>query len=278
MDVLGFRNADQHHAGAEERPCARNLTSATDRKVFNTMVSFRILLTLMLLAMPALLRAADNELTEAEKAAGWELLFDGKTLGKWKHVNGWKSDELTARPEAIQENSLQPHMGTKPYDYMMVYTEPLEDFVLQMDFKTAPVCNSGIFIRTQSLQPNIEKKQDIGFGAIEIAVDTTTDTSYTSMGALYGLSKPLVNALKPAGEWNHIVITNHENLIMVVLNDQVVNVADLDLWTQGGINADGTEHKFGKDKTYNNHPRKGYIGLQDHGAKCWYKNIKLKRL
>jgi len=26
------------------------------------------------------------------------------------------------------------------------------------------------------------------------------------------------------------------------------------------------------------HPQKGYIGLQDHGSNCWYKNIKLKEL
>jgi hypothetical protein len=29
---------------------------------------------------------------------------------------------------------------------------------------------------------------------------------------------------------------------------------------------------------YKSHPRLGYIGLQDHGADCWYKNIKLKVL
>jgi hypothetical protein len=29
---------------------------------------------------------------------------------------------------------------------------------------------------------------------------------------------------------------------------------------------------------YRDHPRHGYIGLQDHGADCWYKNIKLRPL
>ena len=37
---------------------------------------------------------------------------------------------------------------------------------------------------------------------------------------------------------------------------------------------DGSEHKF--DVAYKDHPRKGYIGLQDHGRPCWYKNIKLR--
>ena len=29
-----------------------------------------------------------NVLTPAEKAAGWELLFDGKTMGGWHGYNG----------------------------------------------------------------------------------------------------------------------------------------------------------------------------------------------
>jgi hypothetical protein len=29
---------------------------------------------------------------------------------------------------------------------------------------------------------------------------------------------------------------------------------------------------------YKDHPRKGYLGLQDHGAPCWFKNIKIKPL
>ena len=35
-------------------------------------------------------------------------------------------------------------------------------------------------------------------------------------------------------------------------------------------------HKF--DVAYRDHPRRGYIGLQDHGSPCWFKNIKLKDL
>jgi hypothetical protein len=37
--------------------------------------------SLLLLALPS--HAEDNTLTEAEKAAGWQLLFDGKSLDGW---------------------------------------------------------------------------------------------------------------------------------------------------------------------------------------------------
>jgi hypothetical protein len=50
----------------------------------------------------------------------------------------------------------------------------------------------------------------------------------------------------------------------------------LDEWTEANRRPDGTQHKF--DVAYKNHPRQGYIGLQDHGSDCWYRNIKLKPL
>ena len=53
-------------------------------------------------------------------------------------------------------------------------------------------------------------------------------------------------------------------------------VYDLDQWTEKYKRPDGSDHKF--DVAYKDHPRKGHIGLQDHGSDCWYKNIKLKVL
>jgi hypothetical protein len=51
---------------------------------------------------------------------------------------------------------------------------------------------------------------------------------------------------------------------------------NLDEFSKPYLRPDGTRHKF--DIAYKDHPRKGYIGLQDHGAPCWYKNIKIKPL
>jgi hypothetical protein len=65
-------------------------------------------------------------------------------------------------------------------------------------------------------------------------------------------------------------------LIQVEVNGRLVSRIDLDLWTELNKRPDGSAHKF--DIAYKNHPRKGYIGLQDHGSDCWYRNIKLKKL
>jgi hypothetical protein len=81
---------------------------------------------------------------------------------------------------------------------------------------------------------------------------------------------------KPVGEWNHMTITCDKNLIIVEFNGEKVTTMDMDQFVEKNKRPDGSMHKF--DIAYKDHPRKGYIGLQDHGGECWYKNIKLKPL
>jgi hypothetical protein len=69
------------------------------------------------------------------------------------------------------------------------------------------------------------------------------------------------------------VITCDRNRINVELNGEAVAQMDLDQWTEPNRRPDGSPHKF--DVAFKDHPRRGYIGLQDHGADCWFKNIKL---
>ena len=42
------------------------------------------------------------------------------------------------------------------------------------------------------------------------------------------------------------------------------------------LRPDGSRHKF--DVAYKDQPRMGYLGLQDHGSPCWFKNVKIKPL
>ena len=74
----------------------------------------------------------------------------------------------------------------------------------------------------------------------------------------------------------YLVITSDGPRLTVALNGRVVTRMDLDEWATPLRRPDGSQHKF--DVAYKDHPRKGYIGLQDHGAPCWFKNIKIKPL
>ena len=221
-------------------------------------------LWLGLLSAPTLF-GAENELTEAERKNGWLLLFDGKTTA------GWMNSDRTAPRTPVEEGSLNPH---KAGHYMLVHTQQWENFLLSLDFKISQGCNSGVFVRTHSLTPRPGK--DVGFNGIEIAIDDTPGAGFHDTGALYDLVKPERNAMKPVGEWNHIEITCDQSRIEIALNGERVTRADLSRFTEPNKRPDGTAHKF--DVAYKDHPARGFIGLQDHGSACWFKNIKLKPL
>jgi hypothetical protein len=228
------------------------------------MTTRTLLLGLVLLA-GAPLHAADNELTPKEKADGWLLLFDGKTLAAWMTSSGKPSKT------PVEDGCINPH---RCGGYMMVHEKPWEDFILSLDFKISKGCNSGVFVRTYSLKPRPGK--DVGFNGLEVAIDDTRGAGYHDTGAIYDLAKPAKNAMKPAGEWNHLVVRCDRSLIEVELNGEKVTRMDMDQFTRPNLRPDGTKHKF--DIAYKDHPRRGYIGLQDHGSPCWYKNVKLKVL
>ena len=209
------------------------------------------------------LSGADNELSPLEKAEGWQLLFDGNS------TKGWISPKGKSLPQThVQNGALNPHRC----DYMLTHETVWGNYRLTLDFKITPKCNSGLFLRTFPLTPR--PGRDVGFNGLEIAIDDTQTTGYHDTGALYDLSKPKTNAMKPVGQWNHMEILSDGPLIVVELNGTEVNRVDLDQFHSLNLRPDGSKHKF--DTVFKNHPRKGHIGLQDHGSNCWYKNIKIQ--
>ncbi|MGV3719635.1 MAG: 3-keto-disaccharide hydrolase [Actinomycetota bacterium] len=196
----------------------------------------------------------------------WIELFDGKTL------NGWMTNTRQPSKTSVEDGAINPHGSG---GYMLIHERQWSDFILSLDFKISKGCNSGVFVRTFPLTPRSGK--DVGFNGIEIAIDDTAPSAgFHDTGAIYDLVKPTRNAMKPVGEWNRLLVTCNRNLISVEINGEKVSRMDLDQFTQPNRRPDGSEHKF--DIAYKDHPRRGYIGLQDHGSPCWYKNIKLKQL
>ena len=228
---------------------------------------FRIVFLLAIFRLVAVIAApasaAQSELTAKEREQGWILLFDGKT------TQGWMTPKKKPLPRShVQDGSLNPH----PCDYMLVHEKEWSDFVLSLEVKISPGCNSGVFFRTSPLTASPGK--DVGFNGIELAIDDTETAGFHDAGAIYDLVKPKKNAMKPAGQWNRLVMSCVDNMISITLNDELVTEMNLDEWTEPGKRPDGSTHKF-SDTAYKNHPRSGYIGLQDHGKDCWYRNIKL---
>jgi hypothetical protein len=220
--------------------------------------------TILLLSIASFCTAADNQLTEQEREQGWILLFDGT-------LKGWMTNARKPSLRPVEDGCINPH---RCGEYMMIHEKEWSDFVLSLDFKISNGCNSGIFLRTY---PLAAWPEDVGMNGIEVAVDDTTTAGFHDTGALYDLVKPKRNVMKPVGLWNRVVITCDDNIININLNNEDITQIDLDEWTEPNYRPDCTFHKY-EGRAFKNHPRHGYIGLQDHGSDCWYKNIKLMPL
>ncbi|GIP38422.1 glycosyl hydrolase [Paenibacillus sp. J31TS4] len=200
-----------------------------------------------------------NTLTEEEQTQGYRLLFDGKTL------NGWAATE---HPEEwiVQDDLLVCKGESTGYLYTQ---EQFEDYVLYLEYKTAPKANSGVFFRWSDLADPVNT-------GLEMQILDTYEQEQmvkNSSGALYDLVAPSSNAVRPAGEWNQITITCEGSRVELTLNGTIVVQADLDEWSVAGKNPDGTDNKF--KYAWRDMPRLGHIGLQNHGGYAEFRNIKL---
>lgn len=197
-----------------------------------------------------------------EQNNGWVSLFDGETL------NGWGA---TGKDEgwAVDDGSILCTVKGGQY----LYTEDQYDnFVLSLEYKSEPKVNSGVFIRWEDLKRPVQTGLEIQI------LDTHGKDPATKhcCGSLYDALEPTRNVCKPAGEWNEMIITCDGSIVAVEMNGEEIVRADLDEWDTPHKNPDGSRNKFGI--ALKDFPRKGHIGLQDHGGKLWFRNIKIRTL
>lgn len=216
-------------------------------------------------AMSAGALAQDNELTKQEKADGWILLFNGKDM------DDWMTNRKTPSNTAAENGAFNTR---KCGGYLLVHKDQFSDYVLSFDYKPAPGANSGVFLRQFPLKP--PKGLLIYECGIEVQILDALETPVHDTGAIYDLVPTAVDARKPAGEWNHMEITVDGPNISVMVNGQATASTNLDEYTEILKRPDGTPHKF--NVAFKDHPRQGYIGFQDHGDECWFKNVRIKPL
>lgn len=207
--------------------------------------------------------AADNTLTAAEKAAGWRLLFDGRSLEGWR---GFKTPE----PDAgwtVTDGMLGPDPKTSR-DIMT--KETFGDFELAFDWKVGPKGNSGVMFRvteagTQTYQSGPE---------YQIVDNARGEPVVEQAGALYGLYAPTTDATKPVGEFNHSRLVLRGGRGEHWLNG--VKVAEYDL-DSDAFRAKVAATKFRAWPQFAA-AKSGHIAIQNHGDPVFFRNIKIRPL
>ena len=210
--------------------------------------------------------AADNTLTAAEKAAGWKLLFDGKTTNGWR---GYQKKDPPAGWTVVNGELTRTGEGGD-----LVTNDQYADFELAIDWKIAPKGNSGIFYR------GLETEERIYYTAPEYQVldnDGHPDAKNGPdrfAGANYDLIAPSKNVCHPAGQWNSTRILVRGPHVEHWLNGE--KVVEYELWTPEW-KALVANNKFKQWPSYGT-AKAGVIGLQDHGDTVAFKNIKIRIL
>ncbi len=206
--------------------------------------------------------AAENQLTEQEQKAGWQLLFNGEDYQGWKCNNG---KEIASD---VVDHAMQPY---KSGGYIIIYDQQFGDFRFKCDVKMPESCNSGIFFRVADPADPV----NTGF---EVQIATGNGTGVHDFGAIYDLVPTTENASKGPGEWDNVEIICQGADISVKVNGELVCQLDADDLDQPGERAIAGDHKFkldGKKRAVRDFARTGYLGFQDHGHPVWYKNVKL---
>jgi len=216
-------------------------------------------------APPSSATSAQNTLTDAEKADGWRLLFDGTTTTGWRDYGkptlsgGW----------VVQDGALTRTGAGGD----IISNDEFKNFELSIDWKIEPGGNSGIFYRAS------EEKDEIYWNAVEMQVlddakHPDGQNPLTSAGAAYDLYPAPRGHVKPGREWNSAKLVVNGNHVEHWLNG--FKMADYELgsadWNAKVAASKFKPHaKFGKNA-------QGHIGLQDHGNVVAYRNIKIRVL
>lgn len=214
----------------------------------------RSLVAVLVFIASGLLQAQGDELGQ------WLPLFNGKDTKGWLNAkadrgspNRWKADEGALTID------LKP--GEQGND---ACTEELfENYELECEYKVPPGGNSGVYLRgwieVQILDsfPKKAKAAKLGQG---------------DAGAIYSAGAPLVNASKPAGEWNQFRILHLGDRITVYLNGELVqDNMHVPSSTPGSMAGSPLAREWKLDG------KRGPILLQgDHGP-VWYRNIRIRR-
>ncbi len=218
-----------------------------------------------------------NTLTEAEKAAGWELLFNGNSFDGWKRYNRdtigplWtvKQGEIVCDGTGFGEES-GDHSGS------LMTTRTFGNFELSIEWKITPGGNSGILYHVVE-SPELHSDYETGpeYQVIDDAGWVGELKPAQKAGSNYDMFEaPATKKLKPVGEWNTSRI--------------VYNNGHVEHWLNGEKTVEfeeGSEEynqRFQKSK-WVGHPawnksKIGAISLQDHGAPVYYRSIKIKAL
>jgi hypothetical protein len=204
-----------------------------------------------------------NTLTQAERSAGWQLLFDGSTTTGWR---GFRMDSVPANWQVIDGALTCVGDGAD-----LLTDRTYAGFELTLEWMIAPKGNSGILYRVTEAEgetywtgPEYQVLDDAG--------QPPGLTRITAAGAVYALYPAPERLVKPAGQWNTTRIVINGNEVQHWLNG---TLAAQYVLGSADFNDRVVKSKFSKWPGFGK-AATGHIALQSHGGRVAFRDIKIK--
>jgi hypothetical protein len=174
---------------------------------------------------------AMNQVSAAEKAAGWTSLFDGKTLNGWTVIGGvnWTVEDgaLSATPARQKVMPTGDSKQTWPQGFLRTVAT-FSDFEMTAEFWSEQDSNSGLFIRCQApANPG-----SVG-GCYEINISDPHATSPT--GSIVGVHSTLPHRIPSAGKWSRFDVVAEGAHLVVKVNGETATDAQDEKLKDGAI-------------------------------------------
>ena len=221
-----------------------------------------------------------NSLTVDEEDDGWEMLFDGSSMEKWRGVNKetFPEDGWTIEEGILKLNAEGDEKSSRAGDIVTI--EKFSNFELSLEFKITPGANSGIKYYVTKYEAVSGSEGAVRGLEYQILDDDLHPDAKKgrdgnrTLASLYDLipadSRKYV---REPGMWNMAQIISRDNKVEHWLNGAKV------LDYERGSEEFRKLVEISKYKIWENfgEAEAGHILLQEHGNNAAFRNIKIKR-
>ncbi len=218
--------------------------------------------------MASPLRAEDvppNTLTDTERAAGWRLLFDGRTTEGWR---GYRKQVFPDKGWAVEDGSIR-HLP-KGGGGDIVTRDQFENYELSWEWSINAGGNGGLKYFVIEDRPDVIGHEYQMMGEPDLAA-IRKDPKHAT-GSFYDvIPVSLELPLRPPGQWNQSRVVVRGNHVEHWMNGKQVVAYELGSETVKAAIAASKFRKIERFGTKFPH----HLLLQDHGGDVRYRSIKL---